>query len=185
MHAREILQSRGFRKTHPLTEAQYNYYSSWYFVPIRELAGLAGFKEDPHWISKRVMPEITPLEAKKALETLIKLGLLERSVEGKLVQSNIVVATPDEVVSSFVAEYHREMAKKAGESIDRVQRDKREISSMTMGMSEGTAVKVKEMIQKFRQEVVDVVLRDQGADTVYQLNFHLFPLARMLGKENS
>jgi uncharacterized protein (TIGR02147 family) len=184
-YAREILRSKAFRKAHPLTEAEYDYYSKWYHIPIRELVGLPDFQEDPAWIAAQVIPEISPQEARKAIETLLKLGLLERNPEGKLTQSNAVVFTPDEVLSSFVAQYHREMAKKAGESIERVKREKREISSMTMGMSEETARKVKEMIQKFRQDIVQLVVQDQAGDTVYQLNFHLFPVTQVLNKENS
>jgi hypothetical protein len=43
-----------------------------------------------------------------------------------------------------VAQFHREMMKRAMESIDNINREKREISSLTMGVSEKTAKKVKE-----------------------------------------
>lgn len=184
LYAKEILRGSTFRKIHPLMESQYNYYAHWYFIPIREMVALPGFQEDPDWIAKRLRPMVTPAEVKRALDILLKLGLLERDPEGKLVQAAGIVSTPDEVSSAFVAQYHREMSKKASQSIDLISREKREISSMTMGMSLETAKKIKEMIQNFRKEIIEVVVRDQGADTVYQLNFHLFPLAELLGEEN-
>jgi uncharacterized protein (TIGR02147 family) len=68
------------------------------------------------------------------------------------------------------------MMKRAAESIDRFPRDKREISSLTFGVSEAAARKIKDKIQKFRKELVEVISDDNPATAVYQMNFQLFPL---------
>jgi uncharacterized protein (TIGR02147 family) len=183
IYAKEILRCRTYRRMHPLKESQYHFYSKWYYQPIRELVNLADFKDDPVWISSRLHPSITPLEAQKAVEELVKLGLLEKNSEGRLVQCEKAVATPDEVTSSSVAECHREMMKRAVESIDSVSRDKRDISGITFSTSLETATKIKEMIQNFRKDVVEVLLRDQSPKSVYQLNFQLFPLVKIEGGE--
>ena len=69
-YASELLKSRVYRKIHPLSESQYNYFGQWYFVLIRELVGLPGFKEDYDWISKQIIYPITPAEAKRAMDEL-------------------------------------------------------------------------------------------------------------------
>jgi uncharacterized protein (TIGR02147 family) len=179
LFADQLLKSREYKKLHPLSEAQYSYFSKWYFVSIRELAGLSDFKEDPEWISQRVKPEITVSQAKKALEDLIKLGLLKRDETGKLIQSEANVATPDEVISVYLANYHVDMMSKAAESIKRFPREKREISSVTFGMSRENVRKIKEIIYECRKKILEITTGDPASNSVYQLNFQLFPLAEL------
>jgi uncharacterized protein (TIGR02147 family) len=181
--AEEILKLKAFRQSHPLAEAQFRYYSHWYFAALRELVGLAGFKEDPEWIAQKIKPAILPDQAREALAELQNLGLISRGPDGRLGLTAAHVTTADEVASNFVAKFHREMMKKAADSIDAIPRDRREISSLTMGMSEKTAKIIKEMIQNFRKQIVEILNRDEGSHAVYQLNFQLFPLADLNEKE--
>lgn len=179
--AEELLRSRAFKKLHPLKEAQFNYFSHWYYVMVRELVGLPEFKEDPQWIADNTVFKISPAEAKRALEELHRLGLIERNSSGRLIQSQRRLTTGDEVTSSSVAQFHREMMKRASESIDVVSRDHRDISSVTLLTSRESAGKVKEMIQKFRKDVMRVLAEADRANAVYQLNFQLFPLIELKG----
>jgi uncharacterized protein (TIGR02147 family) len=179
-YAKQLIASRSYRKSHPLHELQFNYFAKWYYIPIRELASLEGFREDPAWIAAQILPPIQPHEAKRALHELLKLGILQRDAGGKIGLANLNIATGDEVTQSSVAQFHREMLKRAAESIDRIPRENRDISSITMGMAAHTARKIKEKIQEFRKEIVALVSEDKDPNTVYQLNFQLFPLAKVL-----
>jgi uncharacterized protein (TIGR02147 family) len=174
--AREVLRSESFRKIHPLFESQFNFYAFWYCAAIRELVGLPDFKEDPAWIARRLVPPILPREAKIALEELQKLGLIQRNASGKLVQAHSKISTQDEVSSSSVAHYHREMMRLASESINRFPRESRAIMGQTLGISRATAGRVKEAIQRFRQEIFEMVSEAEETEVIYQLNFQLFPL---------
>jgi uncharacterized protein (TIGR02147 family) len=175
--AKEILRIRTYRKVNPLKQSHFRFYDNWYYPPIRELVCLDGFREDPEWIAKKVMPAITVAEAKRALEDLILLGLLKRNDAGRLTQAESIISTEDEVTSSAIAQYHREMMKLAAESIDRIPREQRAIMAQTFGVSGEGAQKIKELIQRFRQEVFEVISGEHEPDAVYQLNFQLFPLA--------
>lgn len=178
-YTREILKSKAYNKIHPLSESQYNYLRKWYFVTIREMVSLPSFKEDPDWISKKLDPPVSAMEVKRAIEEMLQLGILYRNQEGQLSQTDKFIMTADEVVSSAAAEFHREMMKRAAESIDRVPREKRELSALTISISEETAKRLKAMIQEFRKRLMEVATEDQSPQSVYQLNFHLFPLVDM------
>jgi uncharacterized protein (TIGR02147 family) len=180
--ASEIFKSRNYRKFHPLSHAQYNYYSLWYFVPVRELVGLPQFREDYDWVAKAIIPNITAEQAKKAVEELIAIGLLKRDDSGGLMQSERVVITPDEVVSSAVGLWHREMMKKATESIDTVPREFRDISAVTFRASKESLKKAKLLVQKFRKELVEELMADPS-DSIYELNIQLFPLTNFTGED--
>jgi uncharacterized protein (TIGR02147 family) len=174
-YAELLVLSRGYKRVHPLKDEQYHFLGNWYYPVIWELVSLPTFREDYEWISKNTRPSITPFEARRTIEALVKMGLLKRDAKGRLSKSEAGVVTPDEVTASSVAGFHREMMKRASESIDAFPRDKRDISGFTFALSEGTAGRVKEMVQKFRKDILDMVLQDQQPDGVYQLNFQFFP----------
>jgi uncharacterized protein (TIGR02147 family) len=182
-YAAEFLRSQKFKEIHPLTEAQFKYFSRWYFTAIRELVYLPAFKEDPKWISKCLIKPITAEECREAIDVLLRLGLVVRNKEGRLVQSHGHLATDDEVASAAIAQYHRDMMRRASESIETVKREKREISSITMIMGEETMKKIKEKIQNFRRDIIETVAAEPKPHAVYQLNFQFFPVAEVLGEE--
>lgn len=176
-HAREILKLKSYREIHPLSEAQYQFFSNWYYMAVREAVNFPDFKEDAGWIAKTVVPAIKIEQAKSALSELQRLGLLSRNAEGKLVQTSQNLATSDEVASTSLSQCHKEMLKRASESIDNVPRAERDISFVTLGISKQNTKKIKELIHKFRLEVVELVSNDKTCDSVYQLNLQLFPIA--------
>jgi uncharacterized protein (TIGR02147 family) len=177
-YSKEIFRSKAYRRFHPLRESQLRYYTHWYYVVIREMVNLPEFREDPEWIANNTLPPVTPLEATQALEELIKLGLLSRDDKGKLSQSETIVSTADEVTSALVAGFHREFMKKAGEAIDLVPRAERDISSVTFRVSAQTMQSIKEKVQNFRRALIDEASRDQTPESIYQLNFQLFPVTQ-------
>jgi uncharacterized protein (TIGR02147 family) len=182
-YAELLLKSQTYKKIHPLKESQFNYYNQWYLIPIRELVGLPGFKEDPEWIARQLIPAISGAEAERALDELLKLDLIERGPNGKLDQTQTHIKTDDQVISASLAQYHREMAKKAGESIDLIPRESREISSVTLGVSEKTLKKIKEMVRRLQLEIVEAASQDQDPHRICQVNFQIFPLTRVIGEE--
>jgi uncharacterized protein (TIGR02147 family) len=92
-----------------------------------------------------------------------------------LVKTQLNLLTENEVVSSAIAQWHRDMIKRGADSIDSVPREQREISSVTCSMSLATAKKIKEKVQKFRQEILDIASQDRFPEVVYQVNFQMFP----------
>lgn len=184
-YAKELLKSRGYRKIHPLSEALYGYLSTWYFVAIKEMVDLKDFREDPQWIANKLGSGIRPSDVKKAIKEMVNLEVLGRNSEGQLIQIKSFIMTADEVVSSSAAEYHRAMAKKAALSIDAVPKAKRELSALTVSVSNETVLKIKSMIQKFKNDIMEVCTEDTHADNVYQVNLHLFPLLEADKKEQN
>lgn len=184
-YVEQLIRTRLYRKVYPLKQAQYDYYTNWYYIPIRELVGVEGFKEDPNWIAHQLTPPITATDAEKALKKLEQLGLIKRDEEGKLIQAEKLVSTGDEVASASVSQWHKEMIQKGAEAIDRFPALERDISSVTLGLSERSAGQVKELIQRFRKELLTISKQDQKTKGVYQVNFQLFPLTKKSGGVDS
>jgi uncharacterized protein (TIGR02147 family) len=176
--AKLMLQCKGFQKIHPLQQAEYAYYANWYYIPVRELAGLSQFREDPAWISQVIFPAISAADAAQALRDLECLGLLIRDDHGRLLQAQRTVCTANEVSSSAISHYHKDMLQMAARSIDMVPRTHREISAACVPLSRSAALKAKAMIQQFRDDILNMAVEDTDADTVYQINLQLFPLSQ-------
>jgi uncharacterized protein (TIGR02147 family) len=179
--AKEILRSQIYRQTHPLKESEYLYFSKWYFIAIRELLTLSGAKADVQWLSEHIFPSLRRVEVEQALSALTDLGLIEKDSEGASNTKKIHLATPDEVTSSSLAQVHCELMDLAKESIDRFDREKRDISSVTVRVNAESIQKVKEKIQNFRKEMVELCLSESDPNSIYQLNIQLFPLAAVGG----
>ena len=171
-----MLAFKPFRAAHTLDAAQGEYHSQWFIPAIRELVASEGFSEEPRWIAARLLPAITPRQAKHALELLVRLGMLVRDEGGKLVQKEAVVQTGDGPLPHQVASFHRTMIARAAQAIDDVPRELREIGSVTLCVSAEQQQAIKAELQAFRQQLVQRYQGGAGATQVLQVNVQMFPM---------
>jgi len=62
-----------------------------------------------------------------------------------------------------------------------VPAESRDISTLTLSVSETTFREIKAEVQLFRKHLSAIACADQFADRVYQVNIQLFPLTRTKG----
>lgn len=160
-----------------LDEQQGAYHSTWYLPAIRELAARADFRDDPAWIARTLVPSISSAQASKALAILESLGLLVR-VRGKLKPADAQVTTGPTPLGHQLADYHRAMLERASEAIDLFPRDEREIGSLTLCIDERMLPELKQRLQMFRRELMQVAEEGGTRTRVIQVNFQLFPLSK-------
>jgi uncharacterized protein (TIGR02147 family) len=174
---------RQFREAHKLEPAQAAYHSTWYMPAIRELVALAGFKDDPKWIAAKLTPPISPAQARDAIETLCTLGLLVREGRGRLRQADRVVTTGAGPLGHHVVNFHHAMIAQAAHALDQLPREERDISAVTLGVSERAFARIKERVATFRQELLQMADLDGAPERVVQVNFQVFPLSIAKGEE--
>lgn len=170
---------RKHTRVRKLERDTFDYLSHWYYPAIRELVGCKGFNENPDWIAETLVPRISTRQAQKAIEVLLALGVLERDECGALVQGDALLSTGAEVRSLGVGNFHRQMMARAADSIESIDRSEREISGLTVALSEKSFALFKDRIQKLRAELLDLSSHEDQADRVVQFNFQAFPLARV------
>lgn len=182
-YAGEIARSKSIKEKQPIAQTKFKYWDTWYNVAIRELIGVEGFQENPAWIASAVIPAITPEQARESLEQLLALGLIERDRDGRLTLVETDVRTGDQVSTAAIKDFHREMAARGKESIDRFKADRRQVSSLTLSLSEEGEKRIREMLNAFQREIIAVAEADAKRARVVQVNFQLFPLTRGIVKE--
>jgi uncharacterized protein (TIGR02147 family) len=172
------IRDRQAAKAKQLRKDQFEYYTKWYNTVIRSLIDMYDFRGDYKWLAKRVSPPITPLQAKKSVQLLQRLGLIKKNGRGKYTVTDKVITTGREFQSMAVQQYHIENMKLAENAIRTLPRDKRNISGLTLGISQEGYEKTCRLILECQDRIMEVAEKDEKADSVYQLNFHFFPVSK-------
>jgi len=164
-----LARFRQFRTAHKLEPAQAAYHGKWFIPAIRELVALPDFVEDPKWIASSLRPAISPAQAKEALSVLVDLGLIVRDAEGFLRQSEPLITTGEGPLGHHIVNYHRAMLEQAGLALDDVPREERDISSLTLCVSDRAFQLICERMNAFRRELLQLAELDRPADRVVQI----------------
>lgn len=153
-------------------------FSAWYYVAIRELLFFFPMREDYEALARKLTPLIQPKEAKKAIEDLLDIGLLERLPDGRLQQAQIALSAGDTVKSVQAAAYQRSTMQLAIEALDRIPHDERDISTLTLTYSEQSFQKAVAEVRQLRKTLLKLALDEPKPDRVFQCNLQIFPLSK-------
>ena len=166
-------------------EDQYDYYDSWVNPVLREMAPrLNG--ATPAQMAGEIVFDTDAAQVKKSLKLLQQNGLLKKDDQGNFSQGNLSVTTGNlDVASLAVREMHRQMGELAVKSLDQVPVKERNVSGLTIGISQEAFERISHEIADFRRRISAIVMEDSGEERVYRLNVQLFPLTKLLPKEES
>ncbi|MDB5047326.1 MAG: hypothetical protein JWO30_397 [Fibrobacteres bacterium] len=164
-------------------EEQYDYYTKWYHPVVRSLVSKVDFRDgrrghDFGALARCLVPPISARDAKKSVQLLEKLGLIVLGKDGAYTQSSAIISTGDEVASLNIVNYHKQVSRLAEGAHDLSSKEERDISALTLGISEEDFLRIKARIQAFRKEIMDMAMASASPDRVYQLNFQLFPVGK-------
>jgi uncharacterized protein (TIGR02147 family) len=182
----KMLRLRGCANNKLIDKEQYDFFKNWYHSALREFVTLTNFIEDYEWMAKCCIPKITAVQAKKSIETMLSLGLLRRNEKGVLKPSDTAISSDYELKSLTLRNYHAEMIDLAKAALDRFEPNEREISSLTVGVSQKCYDRIKERIRSFKHELLNMTTDDTSkAEIVCQCNFQLFPLVEKSASTSS
>lgn len=178
-HFRHLCRFRPFRGQRHVQQATASYWSEWFLPPLREMVRVRGFREDPKWIARQFEPRLRIAEVKKGIDTLVQLGLLTRDADGRLHQCEALVSSGPGPLGHPVLAYHHRMLELAAHAIGHVPREHREVSTVTLCVSQDKLLVLKQRIVEFRKELLQLAELDDEPERVVQLNFQLFPLTAL------
>jgi uncharacterized protein (TIGR02147 family) len=178
VHARDTVAGN----TKRLRKDQFSYFSDWYHAVIRSIIDMYFFKDDYKWLAKMVKPAITPFKAKKSVQLLERLDLIKMGKNGYYEVCNKTVSSGREVKSLAVRHYHLKNMELAKRAIEKEPREQRNISGLTLGISEETFKRICDIIYNCQDNILTLAENDKRADRVYHLNFHFYPVSNRNGK---
>ena len=171
-------------KSSVLEANQYDYYKEWYHSVIRELAPnvsreLGSNVSLENEIAQLLVPKVPVATVKASLALLVKLGLLEKNSNGKYIQTEKHLTTGDNISSMAVRKHHENMAVLALAALESAPKEERDVSGITMGLSEAGFEALKAELANFRRKVKEIVKESESEEeSVYRLNLQLFPLSK-------
>ena len=165
------------RKRGLIEQDQYDVFSKWYPITIKELALLENFYAKPKWIAARLDYKITPEEAKSAVELLERLRLIEvEPLTKKIKVTQQSLQTPDVIKSDAVMQYHLQMLTLAQEALMHQSSKDRCFSALTVAVDPKDLPAAFTKIHEFRNELDSLFGKSKKLSTVYQLGIQLFRL---------
>lgn len=162
-------------------------YSKWYNIAIIEIIALTEFTGDFRALSKIVKPKITETETKAAIKELEKLELIKKDDHGVYRPNRNNVKTYEEIKSLQISNFLLETMTNAKHSMDNTKNSERDISALSIKISENKMKEIKAEIRSFRKKILQMAELDENRDRVYQCNINFFPISENidLNKKNS
>jgi uncharacterized protein (TIGR02147 family) len=160
----------------------YEYYSQWHYSAIRALLSFHPFDgNDFASLASRLSPPIKTDQAKKAIEVLKRLGMIQRNEKGFYEPSEQIISTgavPNDrqVQALSIINFQRNLLSLAADAYDRYSERQMDMSTITLGVSRATRRLIKEEAAAFRKKILCLAKNDAQPECVYMLNCQFFPL---------
>ena len=177
-----------------LRDDQFAVYDNWYALVIREMTALPEFQLDARWIARRIRPRIRQAQVQKAIDLLLRTGLVVVDANGRARAAERTITTGPavpEVQSLAVRNYHRAHLELAAKALDEVPREQRNITSVAVTLSASAYAEAVEEITRLRRrllELADVRLLAPGQEArpvddvardVHQVVIALYPVTQV------
>ncbi len=175
-HFFEQLLSYRRVKAKLLQSASLNLFSKWYYTPLRELLVMEQ-SNDYAVLGKRLMPPISADEVSQAVAALVKGGFIKKTEDDKWERCETSLTTGDDVHSFLVVRFQKDMLDLAALALT-TPLEKRDISGVTLALSEECLPLLKEEIRRFRHRISQIAVDSGSADRIYRCSVQLFPLVK-------
>ncbi len=159
---------------------QYEFYDKWYYSAVRTVLGMYRCKDNYRELGECIIPAISPIEAKKALDLLLRLSFITLDDNGyyipiePLIKNDLLVSTI-EINNFMIASLDR-----AKQALDFGTREDRVLSTTTLAVSKATFDKIKDELRDFRMRILSLAKEDADPTRAYDFNFQVFPISRTI-----
>jgi uncharacterized protein (TIGR02147 family) len=154
------------------------FYSKWYHSALRELLFFYPFRGDYAALARKLSPPIRQSEAMESVELLSRMGFVEPNGIGGVKSKDATLKKDSSFPSTVLANFLKCNMELAIEALDRYSKDERDISALTISLSEEAFKKVKDEIRALRKRILAMTEVDMHPTKVYQCNLQFFPMSQ-------
>lgn len=159
-----------------LEKDQYSFFTRWYYSAIWCALNVFDCDDNYEELGLFVLPAIEPSQVRESLDLLKRLQLIKKNDQGFWKSTDQNISTGESWRTLAVRQHQQEMIRIAGESLDRVAPGERDVSSVTLGVSEESLAEMRAVTEEYRRNMIRISNQSEPTDRVYQLNVQLFPL---------
>lgn len=161
-----------------IEEDTFEVISNWYYLAILELTHIKSFKPDQQWVAK--MLDLTPVQVNIAVETLVRVGLLEITPEGLWIDRyENFTARKTNYTNAAMRKMQRQVLEKALHALENIPVEHRSQTTMTLSVDSALLDEAKERISQFKKEMTAFLSGKGNEDSVFELTVSLFPVTKM------
>lgn len=171
----EKLGALGGVRLRQVEDAQFEFYTEWYYTAIREWIGHHQWKGDLALLARSLRPRISMKKAGEAFELLKRLMLIRKNEDGFWEQSEAFITSAGNLHKKAVRKFQTDTMKLAAEALEKVPPEERNISTLSLSISQEDLPEINERIAEFRRSLMHLASESENPDVVYQLNVQLFP----------
>lgn len=142
------------------------YFSNWYNVALRELLHIFKTPVTSKQLSAMLIPSPKPNEIRKSLNLLQKLGLINKNSDGTYSLKEQMLSTPNEWTGTAIHLFQIAMAELGKQALDRFPKNQRDISTLTLSLSDEGMAKIKDILKKAREEMLEIANADKKPDRI-------------------
>jgi uncharacterized protein (TIGR02147 family) len=157
-----------------LDSDEFNLISDWHCFAILSLSRTEDFEGETEWIADRI--GISSLDAKKSVETLLRLNLLKGESPHLHYAGNDVKTTTD-ISDVAIKRYHQKALEQAQSALFELPVEDREFSSSVLTFDPSRMDEVKKIIRKMRSDLVHL-MESTPKKEVYRFSVQFMPLSR-------
>jgi len=158
-------------------------YSRWYYPAILEILHYKTFRGNYKALAQSLNPAISEKQAREAIQVLQELELVVKTSKGLVRIPQKILSTGHHVQSLAVETFQMEMIDLSERAIREIERDKRNISTLTFSIPEKDFPALEEEIRRFRKRILKFISETEDEDAVYQMNLQCFPLTQLKKKD--
>ncbi len=162
-----------------LAADQYELFSHWYNLAIREILSFYRFTGDHAELAKLVSPAITASQARAAIRLLEKQKLISKRKDGSYEKISPIWTTGEDTRSLAVVKYQKSMLDLTRDAYDRLPPEDRHMSTLTLSCSEAEYKEIVSDIQKLRKKLLDMAEKTSSPDRVIHCGFSVFPVSSL------
>ncbi len=154
------------------------YYQDYRYPLVRSAIEVKNFKGDYDSLAKFLIPNLPTNMVVKIVRDLCDWGLVKQNQNGSYEVTDKFVEPP-ETMGQLIRQLNRSWIQQGEEAISQFSPKERYINSALMGISRETQKKIREKIEKFRQEIFDLIKEDKEPEVLMQLSMLYFPKTKV------
>ncbi|MBK8804669.1 MAG: TIGR02147 family protein [Fibrobacteres bacterium] len=162
-----------------------DFYAHWEHSTLRALAGVLPETGDGSGLGRHCIPPLSAEAASQSIAFLERTGLLRRDEWGRLYPTETHVAPAVDVPRETLRRWHDQVLMLASESLDRIPSDRRDVSTLTVALSQSDFQVVADWIAEFRRSIQALATASKEPDRVVQSCVQMIPVSKASRKRKA
>ncbi len=159
-----------------IDESYHHIIAEWEHYAFLCLLQTSDFQSDLQWIAQRL--GVTSSRLELVIHNLMTAQIIKKNEDGDFERITGPLRTTEDIKSAAIRKSHKESLELASSKLDQIELNLRDFSSLRFPANPEKISSAKQIIREF-QEKLEVLMRDEDANQVYQCSVQLFPLTQM------